>query len=75
MEKPTEHKLLAEALLLYESLTSEEIKVLLQSKDINSVKAKRQKELEEKRLKSVEQAKVNIQAPVIDYIPKLEEEV
>jgi len=73
-EKPYEHKLLAEALLLYESLSFDEIKLLLTSKDLNSIKVKREKELEEKMKKNLD-SNVDLQAPVIEYIPKINDKL
>ena len=73
-EKPHEHKLLAEALLLYESLSFDEIKLLLTSRDLNSIKVKREQEEKEKMKKNIA-SNVDLQAPVIEYIPKINDKL
>ena len=73
-EKPYEHKLLADGLLRYESLSFDEIKLLLSTRDLNSIKLKRQKEAEEKMRKNID-TNLDLQAPVIEYIPKINDKL
>jgi len=73
-----EHKLLAEALIRYETLTMAEIKLLLESRDTESVEQGRQKEERTKIKKKLEKSSSGfggISAPVIDYVPASSPEV
>nr|CAB3267831.1 ATP-dependent zinc metalloprotease YME1L1 [Phallusia mammillata] len=71
--RSNEHVLLAEALIRYETLTMDEIKVLLESGDLQKIGTLRQKE-ERARLKKKLEKSIAIAAPVIDYVPAAPEQ-
>ena len=67
--KQTEHKLLSEGLIRYETLTMQEIKLLVKTKDMDSVQKQRDKDVR-KTLDFTTNFKLGpFGVPLIDYTP------